>query len=137
MRQALGGALAKSQRITDQSRSRKNTSGSSKLYAWHAPEVECIAKGKSKTPYEFGVKAGIAATLNQNLIVSARAFTDNPYDGQAADCCAFNTAGWTCIDAFLSNHVRKTVAARSSAEVAGIDTVLCVLVQVMTHGETP
>jgi IS5 family transposase len=79
--QALGGALAKAQRIADQSRSRKNTIGAPKLYAWHAPEVECIAKGKSRTPYEFGVKVGIAATLKHNLIVGARAFTGNPYDG--------------------------------------------------------
>jgi IS5 family transposase len=43
--------------------------------------VECIAKGKSRTPYEFGVKVGIAATLQHNLIVGARAFTGNPYDG--------------------------------------------------------
>ena len=81
VRQALDGVLGKAQRIADQSRSRKNTSGSSKLYAWHAPEVECIAKGKSRTPYEFGVKVGIAATLKHNLIVGARAFTGNPYDG--------------------------------------------------------
>ena len=81
VRQALGGALAKAHRIVDQSRSRKNTSGASKLYAWHAPEVECIAKGKSRTPYEFGVKVGIAATLKHNLIVGARAFTGKPYDG--------------------------------------------------------
>ena len=27
-----------------------------KLYALHAPEVECISKGKARTPYEFGVK---------------------------------------------------------------------------------
>lgn len=81
VRQALGGALAKAQRIAEQSRSRKNTTGVPKLYAWHAPEVECIAKGKSRTPYEFGVKVGIAATLKHNLIVGARAFTGNPYDG--------------------------------------------------------
>ena len=81
VREAVGGALGKAQRIVDQSRSRKNTSGSSKLYAWHAPEVECIAKGKSRTPYEFGVKVGIAATLKHNLIVGARAFVGNPYDG--------------------------------------------------------
>jgi IS5 family transposase len=55
--------------------------GASKLYAWHAPEVECIAKGKSRTPYEFGVKEDIAATLKHNLIVGALAFTGNPYDG--------------------------------------------------------
>lgn len=27
-----------------------------KLYAQHAPEVECISKGKARSPYEFGVK---------------------------------------------------------------------------------
>ena len=81
VRQALGETLAKAQRIVDQSRSRKNTSGTPKLYAWHAPEAECIAKGKSKTPYEFGVKVGIASTLHYNLIVGARTFKGNPYDG--------------------------------------------------------
>ncbi len=79
--EALGDALSKARRIADQSRSRKNTSGVPKLYSWSAPEVECIAKGKSRTPYEFGVKVGIAATLKHNLIVGARAFTGNPYDG--------------------------------------------------------
>ena len=34
-----------------------------KLYSWHAPEVACISKGKSRTPYVFGVKVGIAMTL--------------------------------------------------------------------------
>jgi IS5 family transposase len=43
VRQVLGDALAKAQRIADQSRSSKNTTGASMLYAWHAPEVECIA----------------------------------------------------------------------------------------------
>ena len=33
-----------------------------KLYALHAPEVECISKGKARRPYEFGVKVGIAVT---------------------------------------------------------------------------
>jgi IS5 family transposase len=50
VRHALGGAITKAQRIAEQSRSRKNTIGMPKLYAWHAPEVECIAKGKSRTP---------------------------------------------------------------------------------------
>ncbi len=52
-----------------------------KLYSWHAPEVECISKGKSRRPYEFGVKVGIATTLKRTLIVGARAFPGNPYDG--------------------------------------------------------
>ena len=79
--EALGGALDKAKRIAEQSKSRKNTTGRAKLYAWHAPEVECIAKGKSRTPYEFGVKVGIAMTLKHNLIVGARAFPGKPYDG--------------------------------------------------------
>lgn len=53
----------------------------SKLYALHAPEVECIGKGKSRQPYEFGVKVGIAVTARQGLIVGARSFPGNPYDG--------------------------------------------------------
>ena len=52
-----------------------------KLYSWHAPETECLAKGKARTPYEFGVKVGIASTLHHNLILGARSFPTNPYDG--------------------------------------------------------
>ena len=54
-----------------------------KLYALHAPEVECKGKGKGKArkPYEFGVKVSIAVTHRQGLVVGARSFTGNPYDG--------------------------------------------------------
>ncbi len=81
VRDALQSSLAKARQIVAQAASRKNTSTTPKLYAWHAPEVECIAKGKSKTPYEFGVKVGIASTLKHNLIVGARSFAGKPYDG--------------------------------------------------------
>jgi IS5 family transposase len=78
---ALKGLLGKARQIVAQSTSRRNKGEGAKLYAWHAPEVECIAKGKSRTPYEFGVKVGIAATLKHNLIVGARSFAGKPYDG--------------------------------------------------------
>ena len=52
-----------------------------KMYALHAPEVECIGKGKARQPYEFGVKVSLAITEKQGLIVGARAFPGNPYDG--------------------------------------------------------
>lgn len=74
-------ALSKATQIVAQSAGRKNESGTPKLYAWHAPEVVCMAKGKSHTPYEFGAKVGIAMTLEHNLVVGARAFEGNPYDG--------------------------------------------------------
>jgi transposase, IS5 family len=52
-----------------------------KLYALHAPEVECIGKGKTRQPYEFGVKTSLAVTHHAGLIVGARTFPGNPYDG--------------------------------------------------------
>ena len=84
VRQALGAAVQKAERLVLQSRQRKAPAvrwmaGTPKLYAWHAPEVECISKGKAKQPYEFGVKVGIAATLRGNLIVGTRSFAGNPY----------------------------------------------------------
>lgn len=33
-----------------------------KLYSLHAPEVECISKGKIRKPYEFVVKVTVATT---------------------------------------------------------------------------
>ena len=80
VRQALDETLNKATRIAAQSGQRKAIDGP-KLYAWHAPEVECISKGKARQPYEFGVKAGIASTFKGNLIVGARTFAGNPYDG--------------------------------------------------------
>jgi len=52
-----------------------------KLYAFHAPKVSCISKGKARKPYEFGVKSSLAITHKQGLIVGARTFPGNPYDG--------------------------------------------------------
>src|SRR5207244_11788 len=35
----------------------------SKVYSLHAPEVECIGKGKPHKPYEFGCKVSIATPV--------------------------------------------------------------------------
>ena len=81
VQEALGDTLNKAKRIWAQSARRKTVSGQPKLYSWHAPEVDCISKGKARTPYEFGAKVGIASTLKGNLIVGAKASHGNPYDG--------------------------------------------------------
>lgn len=56
-----------------------------KLYSWHAPETECISKGKARTPYEFGVKVSLTTTNKRckggRFILHARALPGNPYDG--------------------------------------------------------
>jgi transposase, IS5 family len=68
--------LERAERIRTQQRHDKN-----KLYAMHAPEVECIGKGKARKPYEFGVKVSLAVTHQNGLMVGARSFPGNPYDG--------------------------------------------------------
>jgi IS5 family transposase len=71
--------LGKANRVFAQTANRK--AEAPKRYSWHAPEVVCMSKGKARTPYEFGAKVGIATTLRGSLIVGARAFDGNPYDG--------------------------------------------------------
>jgi len=52
-----------------------------KLYSFHAPEVECISKGKVHKKYEFGCKVGLVSTSRKNWIVGVQAFPGRPYDG--------------------------------------------------------
>jgi transposase, IS5 family len=52
-----------------------------KVYSVHAPEVECIAKGKVHKHYEFGCKVPIVTTSRQSWIVGIDAAHDNPSDG--------------------------------------------------------
>ena len=68
--------LERAERIRTQQRHDKN-----KLYALHAPEVECIGKGKARKPYEFGVKSAVVVSHGQGLMLGARTFPGNPYDG--------------------------------------------------------
>lgn len=54
---------------------------SHKLYSIHAPEVECIAKGKAHKKVEFGVKVSVATSTRSNFVVGMRSLPGNPYDG--------------------------------------------------------
>ena len=60
-----------------------------KIYSLHAPEVECIGKGKAHKPYEFGVKVSIATTLNRckggQFAVHAKTLPGRPYDGHTLE----------------------------------------------------
>ena len=72
--------LERAERIHGQRPKDKN-----KLYAMHAPEVECIGKGKARKPFEFGVKVGLAVTARKGLVVGARSFPGTPYDGDTLE----------------------------------------------------
>ena len=55
------------------------------IYSFHAPEVECIGKGKASAPYEFGVKASIVTNNRRApgglFVLHASSLPENPYDG--------------------------------------------------------
>jgi IS5 family transposase len=94
----------------------QKTKDKNKLYALHAPEVECISKGKARNPYEFGVKVTLATTLKEGLVVGMRSMPGNPYDGHTLD----ETIEQVSI---LANHRPRTVMVDKGykgAEVEGV-----------------
>jgi IS5 family transposase len=60
--EAQGAAFAVPLIKASQIRGQKQRQRGWKLYSWHAPETECIAKGKAHKPYEFGVKVSLTTT---------------------------------------------------------------------------
>jgi transposase, IS5 family len=78
--QNLQEALRKAKRIYHQKRKDKG-----KILSWHAPEVECISKGKAHKPYEFGCKVSVITTINPSkgghFVLQSAALHGNPYDG--------------------------------------------------------
>lgn len=73
-------AFLKAQRIYHQ-----ETHDKHKLLSWHAPEVECISKGKAHKPYEFGCKVSVVTTVKPSkaghFVLQSTALHGNPYDG--------------------------------------------------------
>ena len=81
LREVFAIPMAKARRIRGQQQRQRGW----KLYSWHAPEVECIGKGKAAKPYEFGVKVSLTTTNKRckggQFILHAKALPGNPYDG--------------------------------------------------------
>jgi IS5 family transposase len=73
--------LSLARRVRDQRQRERGR----KVYSLHAPEVECIGKGKAHKPYEFGVKVSVATTLQRSrggqFVAHVKALPGNPYDG--------------------------------------------------------
>jgi transposase, IS5 family len=73
--------LSLARRVKDQRQRERGR----KVYSLHAPEAECIGKGKAHKPYEFGVKVSVATPLNRcrggQFVAHVKALPGNPYDG--------------------------------------------------------
>jgi IS5 family transposase len=78
---AFARLMSLARRVRDQQRGQRGP----KVYSLHAPEVECIGKGKPHKPYEFGVKVSVATTLKRckggQFVTHVQALPGNPYDG--------------------------------------------------------
>jgi len=81
LREIFAVALSRAMQIRRQKQRQRGW----KLYSWHAPETECIGKGKARAPYEFGVKVSLTTTNKRckggQFILHAKALPGNPYDG--------------------------------------------------------
>ena len=110
--------LERAERIRSQLPKDKN-----KLYALHAPEVECISKGKARHRYEFGVKVSLAITHRHGLMVGAKRFTGNPFDGHtlkaqlAQSNALIQSAGTSIKQAFVDLAYRGVDADNPGVEV--------------------
>jgi transposase, IS5 family len=85
LRQIFAEPLSLAFRVRHQTRNQRGR----KIYSLHAPEVECIGKGKAHRPYEFGVKVSVATTLARSkggqFIAHVKTLPGNPYDGHTLE----------------------------------------------------
>jgi IS5 family transposase len=81
LRQAFAFPLSLARQVREQYQRQRGR----KVYSLHAPEVECIGKGKPHRPYEFGVKVSLATPLHRcaggQFVAHVAALPGNPYDG--------------------------------------------------------
>lgn len=91
-----------------------------KIYSIHAPEVECISKGKSHKKYEFGCKASFVSTSKNNWILDARSLHGNPYDGHTLPSAlkrSEKNSGFKIKDAYADRGYRGI----KKSEIPGIE----------------
>ena len=81
-----------------------------KVYSLHAPEVECIGKGKARKPYEFGCKVSVVTPVTApkggQFVLHAKALHGNPYDGHTLGPIIAGLEQLTGVEA-LRIHVDK------------------------------
>jgi IS5 family transposase len=108
--EALQEAFARSLTLAGRVHRQKQNARGDKVYSLHAPEVECIGKGKAHKPYEFGVKVSVATTLSHakggQFVTHVKALPGKPYDG--------HTLGTVIPDmeALIGNTIQRVIADR-------------------------
>jgi IS5 family transposase len=103
------------QDIFNQRRSDKN-----KVYSVHAPEVECIAKGKVHKKYEFGCKVSMVSSSKDNWILAIDALHGNPFDGHTLKDALHQVkhiTGWQPLHAYCDRGYRGAAKEITDTDV--------------------
>ena len=91
-----------------------------KVYSVHAPEVECIGKGKVHKKYEFGCKVSMVSSSKGNWILAIDALHGNPYDGHTLKDALQKTkqhTGWQPLHAYCDKGYRGVSKEIAETEV--------------------
>jgi IS5 family transposase len=91
-----------------------------KVYSIHAPEVECIAKGKVHKKYEFGCKVSMVSSSKDNWILAMDALHGNPFDGHTLKNAleqAKKHTGWQPLHAYCDRGYRGAAKEITGTEV--------------------
>jgi IS5 family transposase len=105
----LAALLTTADRIFSQRRNDKD-----KTYSVHAPEVECISKGKVHKKYEFGCKVPVVSTTKGNWVIGIDAVHGNPYDGHTLENAigqAESMTGYTINNIFCDRGYKGAAAS--------------------------
>ncbi len=97
---------------------------SPKVYSLHAPEGECIGKGKAAKPSEFGCKVTVATTnaraAGGQFVVHIDALHGNPYDGHTLKAAVEAAQAWTGVSASELMSTRDIRATAWTASKSGV-----------------
>jgi IS5 family transposase len=91
-----------------------------KVYSVHAPEVECIAKGKVHKKYEFGCKVSMVSSSKNNGILAIDALHGNPFDGHTLKDALHQVkqiTGWQPLHAYCDRGYRGVARDIPETEV--------------------
>jgi transposase, IS5 family len=111
----LANVLTKAHAIFNQKRNDTN-----KVYSVHAPEVECIAKGKVHKKYEFGCKVSMVSSSKDNWILAIDALHGNPFDGHTLKDALHQVkqiTGWQPLHAYCDRGYRGAAREITDTEV--------------------
>ena len=134
--EGLQAAFARSLSLARTVRDQKQNQRGYKVYSLHAPEVECIGKGKAHKPYEFGVKVSVATTLSHakggQFVTHVKAMPGKPYDGHTLATVIPE------MEALIGNTIERVIADKGyRGHNAPTDYKLCVFIAGQKRRMTP